>query len=308
MEKLIQNYSYHLDYLRKKYNLTVEEFCEGICNERSYRRYLSGERKITPNKIVDFCNKIGISPSDFYYNAMLRERKELSKIRDLYNDIVNFDYSSFYSKLKNINTSRLLNKQNERYLQFCIAKANRETNKIIDSQAVEIVSKICDYPKCLSKEAFDFVDIISLNFISNLEVKIKKTSALEKMIEILNHGLNYISSESKQVLPMIYANTSIYLGRLQRYNESLEISTKGILFSLKHNNMTALSHLRYMKSYCHLILGDIDSAKKEAIKCIGSCICKENKYEYNMFIKALSKDFKFNIISIFSNTDWSKYI
>ena len=79
MNKIVQNYAYHLDNLRRKYNITVDEFCDGICNSRLYRRYLSGERTLTHLKIISFCERLGISPSDFYYSASERDRYELKK-------------------------------------------------------------------------------------------------------------------------------------------------------------------------------------------------------------------------------------
>ncbi|MCK4551907.1 MAG: hypothetical protein KAU02_03245 [Tenericutes bacterium] len=284
--------------------MTVEQLCEGICDTRTYRRYIAAERKITPDKIVDFCNRIGISPSDFFYNSKTREREELNRIRDLYQNIVNFDYTNFFVKLKKIKRQRLLNFQNVRYLDFCVTKANHETKKILDNQAYDILCNLCDYPNCLKKSVYDFVDIISLNFIAKLEVKIKKTIALNRLNEILNQNLIYISSESKLILPEVYANVSLYLGRLKQYPEALSIADEGIGYCLKHSNLSALTHLRYMRAYCLLVQGNRKDAEVEALRCLGIAFGKDNKYEIEMFTRVLSKDFNMDMFNLFKKYEY----
>jgi len=85
---------------------------------------LSGERNITHQRIFQFCEKLKLSPSDFYYTASKRDRYELQKIYNLYQMIYTHDYSRFTEELSKINRKKLISKQNEKFLEYCISKSS----------------------------------------------------------------------------------------------------------------------------------------------------------------------------------------
>ncbi|KFZ27344.1 MAG: hypothetical protein KQ78_00394 [Candidatus Izimaplasma bacterium HR2] len=293
MNIIVQNYAYHLDNLRRKYKITVDDLCGDICDSRLYRRYLSGERTLTHLKIIEFCEKLGISPSDFYYSASEKDRYELRKIKELYKTIVSRDFTNFQKIHKSINKDMLISIQNERFLDFCILKAeyiNKATNS---KNTLDKASLVADYPNCIKKSAFDFVDLISLQLIAQIEVEFKKEIALNKLIQILNNkDMIYISSESSNILPSIYANVSLFLSRLNKYEDSNSVSDSGIKYSILHSDFGSLSHLRYVKALSLLKLGYVQEAEIEAIKCLSNAISKENPYELEMFHRELISDFK----------------
>ena len=192
-----QNYAYHLDNLRREHGFTIERFCADIVNPRNYSRYLSGERTITTDKINLFCNRLKISQSDFYYSANERDRYELKKINHLYKMIEKHEYKQFLEVLESIKEERFINIQNERYLSYCVQKYYFDLGKISNEQIMSELCSISNYPNCLNKHAFDFVDLISLQLIAEIEIKTKKTSALNKLTSILeDHDLIYISSDT----------------------------------------------------------------------------------------------------------------
>lgn len=299
MEKSIQKFAFHLDYLRREYNMTEDQFCEGICDTRSYRRYISGERKLPHKKIMEFCDKLGISSSDFFYNSKTIEREELNKIRKLYENIADKDYISFYKNRGLVNQDRILNEQNRKYFSLCNIKADYETHKTLDQVAVTNMAKLINYPRCINKRIFDFIEMAALSFIASIEIKVEETQALDKLISILSSvEFIYINSESRYILPTIYANASIYLGRLKRFEESLKIADAGIKYCKGVFDLHALSYLRYMRAYCLLVLGQQKESELEAIRCLALAIGKDNKLEMNSFKRVLQKDFKFNPLDL----------
>lgn len=99
---------YHVDNLRRKKKMTVEELCFGICSDRQYRRLLSGEQNISDFKIDQFCNMLGISIKDFYYSASEKDKFEYRRIAILYTNLNNSDFEQYLSNLKLFKFDRFL--------------------------------------------------------------------------------------------------------------------------------------------------------------------------------------------------------
>jgi hypothetical protein len=286
-----QNYAYHLDNLRREHGFTIEKFCAGIVNPRNYSRYLSGERTITTEKINAFCNKLKISQSDFYYSANERDRYELKKINKLYEMIEKREYKSFLNILDSIKKEHLVNIQNERYLSFCVQKYYFDLGKKSNEQILKELCLLSDYPNCLSKHAFDFVDLISLQLIAEIEIKTKKTTALDKLTSILeDHELIYISSESSKILPSIYSNVALFLSRLKEYKQARTISIEGIEYSLRFYDNSGLTHLYYVKFYSEKMLNYNKDYQLSAIKCLMSAVATDNQKTIKTFYNVLKKD------------------
>ncbi|MCF7926116.1 MAG: helix-turn-helix domain-containing protein [Candidatus Izimaplasma sp.] len=103
-----------IDSLRLEKKLTVEDLCENIVNPRTYRRYLSGERKMSHEKIGEFCENLEITSSDLYFLTNRTERDEYVKVIKLYNLVNDQKYDEFYDGLKEIDKDKIIAKQNKK--------------------------------------------------------------------------------------------------------------------------------------------------------------------------------------------------
>jgi hypothetical protein len=298
-----KKYAIHLDDLRRKSKLTVKTLCENIVDPRTYRRYLSGERTLTHLKIVDFCKKLKISPTDFYYSTRKTDIYEFQQINKLYKLIANRDFNEFKNVVIGIKRDRIIDTQNLRYYDFCILKVEFELNKKTNDQLIHELSNIVDYPNCCEKTAFDFVDLITLQLIAEIESKFDKNIALNKLISILDDPkLIYTSSEANNIIPSIYSNVALFLLRMKRYQKSNEVATNGVDYSLRYNDISGLAHLYYVLAYSSLKLGYHIVAEINAVKCIMTAIIKNNKYEIDMFSQTLTKDFGVDPFTLISRT------
>ncbi|MCF7926117.1 MAG: hypothetical protein K9L74_00885 [Candidatus Izimaplasma sp.] len=153
-------------------------------------------------------------------------------------------------------------------------------------------SKLIDYPNCLNRTMFDFVDIMGLKLIAELEIKDEKEDALNKLIRILeNRNTIYINSETRHILPTLYASVAILLGRLDKYEKSLGVAEEGIKLSLHYNDHSALAHLYYMKGVSLKRVGTATESKKYLGKAIIVAIIKDSEEETKMFKKAVKDHF-----------------
>lgn len=299
MEENTRNYIELIDELRREYKIKVEDFCDEICNPRTYRRMLSGERIITHERIFQFCEKLKLSPSDFYYTASKRDRFELQKILALYQMIYSHDYSVFTEMLSKINRKKLISKQNEKFLDYCIIKSKYVRKIDNDDSIMKSLYSLSGYPSCLEKKTFDFVDVNILMLITEIQIKYYEYAGLDKLIDILNNKQNIITrSDTSRMFPTIYSNACLFLCRLKRYKDTLDVSTNGIAYSIEFNNMSSLAHLHYLRSHSLLQLGFKKDSEIEAAKCIASAIAKGNTEEIKVFFKELEFDHKINPIDL----------
>jgi transcriptional regulator with XRE-family HTH domain len=292
MKEINIEYAIHLDNLRKSFGLTVEKLCEGICNARQFRRYKTGENELSNPKIIEFCKNLGLSPDEFFYSFKERDSIEHKNVSKLFNLIAARRFEDYFKSDFTSIRKGLVNVKNIKWLDYCTERALNETKRKHDFATLDTVKEIMNYPECLHRNAYDFIDVLYILFIAELEVKHNEVNALNCLIEILkDKNKYYISPDYKNVYPSIYGTASILLGRLKRYKESLEICNLGIEFTKLHRTLEALSHLRYMKAYNLKVLGFVHEAEKEAIRCLMTSIAKDDEFEAKMFYRVLKKDF-----------------
>ena len=232
----IQKTIIHLDNIRIQKKITVLELCEGICGDRQYRKYLSGETNISEKRLMEFVNKLGIGSRDFYYSLYDKDRYDFEEIKTLYLKLEAKNYDGFDEKLKALSKLEGLNSYNQRFLIFIQTEYSLGKKEISEAQAIIKFSEISEYPECINKNVFDFVDIISLHLIAQLEYKQGKTGSVDLLLRILrDRDIMYLSSDNESILPSIYSNVSIILGRLGRIDEWISLASEGVKFCLKND-------------------------------------------------------------------------
>ena len=260
---------------------------------------LSGERVITHDRIFQFCEKLKISPSDFYYTATQRDRFELQKIYEMYRMMYTHDYSHVSETLSKVDKKKLISKQNVKFLEFCIVKAQHVHKAKSDQDVMEELKLIADYPKCLEKKTFDFIDINVLMMMAEIQIKFEEYETLNKLVEILHQRSSIITrTDTSQLFPTIFSNVSLFLCRLNRHQDAIDLASEGIKFSIDFNNLSSLAHLHYVKSHSLLQLGFRKDAEIEAARCIACAVAKENLTEMNVFFKELEFDHKINPLDL----------
>lgn len=294
-----QRYAIHLNNLRKKYHLTVELFCHGICDARSYRRYLSGERVLPPEMIFQFCDKLHISINEFFYSFLQNDKEEYQSINKLYHLAQRNKIEEFFEEAKKLDPYQFSSEMNQKYYQYCVIHANFLGKRDTVAHILEQLSNLIDYPACLRNEAYNFVDILCLSLITSIEVQSKETKALTRLKAILNNPkLQYLSSDVTTLMPTIYASVSLYSYRLGDIQSSLDIAIAGIKHANNIHNNSQHYYLHYMASYCYYKLGDKEKADIHALKCLYSTILSEQPHLIEYYQKMLMKDYDYDVFDL----------
>lgn len=298
-ESLIQ--AHHLDDIRNHKKITVEELCDGICNDRTYRRYISGSSILPFSKLKEFCNKLDISISDFFYSLSQKDRKVYSLLANLYDLLITKKNQKAKKEFQSFKYKNQLDSQNLRFYNYIGIRLNYNNEDTNEQSTLQLLKKQCNYDAFHNRTAFDFVDILILHLISQIENKSKVTTAMEVLQNILVSDESiYISSENKYILPPIYANVSIMLGRLGRIQESLKLSKLGIEFCKYYKISDSLSNLYYTEMLGHQAQGQQEKTYISAVKCISNCISSDNTVNLNQYIKLIQDDLGVNPFQLFN--------
>ncbi|MGD9909994.1 MAG: hypothetical protein AB7U79_05280 [Candidatus Izemoplasmatales bacterium] len=140
--------------------------------------------------------------------------------------------------------------------------------------------------------AFDYVDILLLLFVAEIEVKSHRTETLYKLTDLLKtNQVLYLSPDSRELISPIYSNVCIMFGRLSKYEDILEINKAGIDFCLKYSFSKSLTRLYYTRSIALKKLNRSEESEEFAAKCLFNSLSLNNIDDYHQFSQCIMKDF-----------------
>jgi transcriptional regulator with XRE-family HTH domain len=292
MDRIRQQYMFHLDNIRLKKNITIKELCDGICDDRQYRKYRSGDNNISDIRLLEFCEKLGISSRDFYFTLNEKDAYDFNVLKNLYSLIVNHKFSDAKKILDRGFKYSYLTIQNRRLLEYCKIRFFYMQKEFNGDQAVREISKNIDIQKCCKKEVFDFVDVLFLLLLAEIQIKTEKVQALNQLINILNNpNYLYMSPEKRDLIAPIYSNVSVMLGRLNRFNDLLRINSLGIEYCIKNSFSKSLTKLYQTRALALHKLERFSEAHEFIAKSISNSISIESSEANYKLFKQLVKDF-----------------
>lgn len=292
MKDIFLKYVYYLDNLRQERKLTVIDFCENICSDRAYRKYLSGTSIMSQDKLGKFCKKLGFSPAEFYHSFNIQDTEELHLVTSFYDAVGVGNYDKAKKLLVQLDTMELKNPLSIEYYNYIIIRYNYETKKITKMNAYDKYKKLINYPECLTKTHFDITDILVIRELSLFEYELKESTALNFLKELLfDRHYIFTTSHTRFYLTSVYKTVSQLLGMLGDIDESMHVANEGIKFSLLIGDSTFLHNLYYLLSLGLYSKGDKEGSKKAARKCLANCIALNRINLFKTYCTLMEKDY-----------------
>lgn len=289
--KYQNKYLIHVDNLRIDRNFRVPDFCEDICSERQYRRYLVGEQKPTQNKMLMFFEKLGLTAEEFYSSFHVLDKEEYLELFNIYTLASSGDFENAYRLIQEVELGEIIDLRNSQLYQYCMIYLELELKKITKYYALDRYCKLINYPTNKVNGYFSFIDVITLRRICLIEFEIDKNIALDLLYEILtNRDKLYLSGFDRQPLPTIYQSVAKIYGLKNNIGKCLELSLKGISESLLMSNTSSLQHLYYYVSLCYKKTHNYELSEKYARLCIATCIAKQDTKALKLFSETIYKD------------------
>lgn len=241
-------YMYAIDELREEQGITQADFSDGICNVRQYRRYLSGDSEVPQAKISQFCEKLGIRASDFYYkiNAIdLTENNDMFRANELLNHGKFDDCKKIIDEYKDFTFMTIMGK---RHYEFLLVEYGRKKGSIHKDSAYEKYKSMLHYDTIQKRKNYDFVDMNILMTIIEIEYDKDIDTGIDVLRNILQtREFIYVSSNTRSVLPTIYSEVLRYLSKKDRLEEVLELADEAISYSEHVRSYASLPHSLFYK-------------------------------------------------------------
>lgn len=305
MESLMRHVQY-IDDIRRQKKMTVRTLCEGIINDRSYRRYLSGERNISQEKIFELCHRLGISPSTFFDSFKNRDSSEFTQLYKLYGHLRDKKFEQFIEEFDEINRKGLSSVTNQKFYDYLNIRYEMDIKKISLQEAYKRHSKIIDFPNCITHSVFDFSDIVVVFALSNIESRLNdrefKAAELLKRIS-LDESIRYLNSKGKYMMFAVYSALAVSYNTKEDWDECIRICEIGIPYALKYSNNSNLSNLYFVYGKALRMKGRIEEGNLELAKGLANTITQHNIEHYKFFTGLLKRLFDLDPEDLFKLID-----
>ncbi|AIO17992.1 hypothetical protein KQ51_00088 [Candidatus Izimaplasma bacterium HR1] len=281
MNDLFLKYAYFLDNLREDYGIKTKDFCEDVCEPRTYRMYISGKRVMSQKMINGFCKKLKLTPNDFYSSFNRNDYEEYIQISKIYNHLTNNQYENARKLLIIFDKKNFINYNAQLLYDYCIIRYNYKTNQIVKAEALNRYSNLINYPKCLDKMTFTIQETLSIAAIAELENEIKEVTALNFLTKFLSSpNLNLSSSNHKNVLPSMFSHVAYLNGLNDNFEYSLGVSKRGIRFCIANDSLRELDRLFYY-SFLSCLRLNLPEKDYYCRKYINTVLTKYSDEEYH---------------------------
>ncbi len=307
MKKYNQRLFYHLDDLRSDYGMSIKDFCDGVCDRRQYSRYQNSRHIISHKNVIKFYEKLGLSEIEFYYSFYNSDLSEYSELNKLYYDLINRDLKQAGKRIKELRDVEFVSQRTVDFYSFQVYYYQFLRKEVTEAHTIEKLKNLINYDQCLEKKYFNFIDVASLRLIMNIEMSVNNTRTLEFLYDVLlKSEYIYVTSETRNVLPSIYASVARQYGMLDNLNKVLEVSNNGIKYCIQINNMHLLNNLYYYKALSLYKLGNQDSAFIYARKALSVLDIKNDNETLYKLKAVIDKDFGFDSVELFNNFEFEK--
>jgi hypothetical protein len=142
--------------------------------------------------------------------------------------------------------------QTKQFYEYCVIYFNYLSKKDYIDNTYSKLSKLIDYPNCLTRSSFSFVEISTIRLLSEIEFQKNSYQALNFLYTHLIKNENvYLFSDKRDIMPSIYANVSRLFGMAGELEKSNKIAELGIKYCIKHESSFLLNSLYYYSSLYH---------------------------------------------------------
>ncbi|AIO18623.1 hypothetical protein KQ51_00743 [Candidatus Izimaplasma bacterium HR1] len=177
--------SKYIESLRKRRNISIDDFTFDIVSVRQYKRYLSGTSEMPYRTFISFSKKLGFNPTKIQGDLEESKVTENEKIENFYNSVIRHEYEKAEEYMKEVDEDFFLLPELEVYFRATVVLLHylRDDKPKKDCR-IEIY-RIIDFPRILEKDLFHQSELLVLALLLMFidgEDKIKLMDKLSKQL------------------------------------------------------------------------------------------------------------------------------
>jgi antitoxin component HigA of HigAB toxin-antitoxin module len=281
-----------LDKLRDERNITITDFCDGVCSRSNYSRYLNHEQKIPYDVLEQLSTKLGLS-----IMHILRDYSNSNTLKQDMNQLLTHIQNSDINKIKeSLDTIDLNNVMDSYYYQFytyALFKYQYLTKEINYQTYYQKLQDMVEYIFTQDNPEPSSFEYIILHELATLEITYDDLSNKTLMILkdiLLSNSVHTIHSENANFHLPTFMVVAKHLAIKKDYVSSMYIVNQAITLSLEFDASIILDSAYYLKGILELIQEDIDNAIDHYKLCLYTALSKQDKSLFDFYKKIILKD------------------
>jgi transcriptional regulator with XRE-family HTH domain len=281
-----------LDKLRDERNITITDFCEGICSRSNYSRYLNHEQKIPYDILEQLSTKLGLS-----IMYILRDYTDTNRLKrdmnQLIVDLQNDDIKKIKKLLDTIDFNSVMDSYYYQIYTYALYKYQYLIKEINYQSFYQKLNDIVEYIYNQDNPEPNSFEYIILHQLATLEVTYDDLSSKTLMIlnDILQNNIgNVIHSENANFHLPTFIVVAKHLAIKKDYDSAMNIVDQAVKLSLEFNASIILDSAYYLKGILELINANVEKAIKYYKQCLYTALSKQDKSLFDFYKKVVVKD------------------
>lgn len=281
-----------LDKLRDERNITITDFCDGVCSRSNYARYLNHEQKIPYDILEQLSTKLGLS-----IMHIIRDYNDTDTLKQDMNQLIvelqNDNIQQIKKLLDIIDFNSVMDSYYYQMYTYALYKYQYLTRETNYQDYYQKLHDIVEYIFNHDKPEPNSVDYIILHQLATLEVTYDDLP--DKTLVILkdtlqNKTIHTIHSENANFHLPTFMVVTKHLAIKKDYDSAMNIVDQAIKLSLEFNAFIILDSSYYLKGILELINKHVDQAIKYYKLCLYVALSKQDKSLFDFYKKVILKD------------------
>lgn len=281
-----------LDKLRDERNITITEFCDGICSRSNYSRYLNHEQKIPYDVLEQLSTKLGLS-----IMHILRDYSDTNTLNQDMNQLLthiqNSDTKQIKESLDTLDLNSVMDSYYHQFYTYALLKYQYLTKEIDYKVYYQKLQDMVEYIFTQYNPEPNNFEYIIMHQLATLEVTYDDLSNKTLMILkdiLLSSSIHTIHSENANFHLPTFMVVAKHLAIKKDYVSSMNIVNQAIKLSLVFDASIILESAYYLKGILELIQEDIDNAIDYYKLCLYTALIKQDKSLFDFYKKIILKD------------------
>ncbi|MDY0295412.1 MAG: hypothetical protein RBQ71_06345 [Acholeplasmataceae bacterium] len=286
--------SMFFDTLRFERGLNQEDFVFDIISIRQYRRYLSGECKISQSIINQLSIKLGLKPEHIIFDFESARIEESKKITAFYNAVINKDYAKINEYDNVLDLSKIFDHSNRMLYQFAQYILQYRENKIHEVDLVSKIKEMINYPEILNMTRYSSAEVILMSNLLSYKSFHEKEKVSMKLLSFINDSKHVISGYNERIKFLCLQRLSDYQGIQGNFAEVIRLCKIAIDGLIQIKSYYLMDFFYYHLALAHFYLGNIDEHKESLYRCYCILHSEFNRAKIKKFVIKIEKDFPIN--------------
>lgn len=282
----------YFDKLRFERGFSQERFVDDIISLSQFKRYLKGKNAMPLRIIVELSNQLGLKYDyvlDEFDLAKNDERKAVTKMMNL---IVNYDYESFESLVKDLDPDFIIEHRNKLIFNYTIILKDLFQKKISSHDALSQLKRLINFPRILDIKSLSVSEFMILGEIATMLPIDEQPPVFDRLKRILKKPGDVISGNNEKLVIMLLVRIIKILGANKKFDDALFYCDVGINICKSIRTFYSLEYLYYYASLCHHHFGNIEKRNEMIYLTYVAASIDGNHKKLSKFINLLEKDYQ----------------